>query len=39
MEEADAICAFGDDYREYMKTTGMFLPLLCRGCKRLNAER
>lgn len=26
MEEADAIRAYGDDYREYMKATGMFLP-------------
>jgi protein-S-isoprenylcysteine O-methyltransferase Ste14 len=26
MEEADAIAAYGDAYRDYMKTTGMFLP-------------
>ena len=27
-EEADAITEFGDRYREYMKSTGRFLPKL-----------
>jgi hypothetical protein len=30
MEEADAIAVYGDDYRTYMKRTGMFLPALTR---------